>query len=455
MQSFASIVLAAGKGMRMKSKVAKPLHLMNGKRIIEWVFDSVISCDIQENYVVISEQSDGIIDVLKDKAKYIMQVEQLGTGHALMTAMYHLKEIAKNVIVICGDIPLLTSNNLRNLMDTHISEGNKASLLTTKIDYPQGYGRILKDELGNFAGIIQEVDADSEQMKLNEVDAGVYCFDVDELIKSMRYITNTNIKGEYYLTDFIGIMNNNSCKVGMCLADNPENVMCVNDRFQLAQVSRINRMRILEKLMRSGVTIIDPSNTYIDDTVVIGADTIIYPNTFIEGNTTIGEDCIIGPSARIFDSIIEASVKIIDSTVRESEVGKGTTVGPYANLRPNNKIGMNVKIGDFVEIKESFIDAGTKISHHAYIGNTDIGKKVNIGCGTITVNYDGKYRHKTVIGDNTFVGCNTNLVAPVDVGSGVYIAAGSTITDSIPDKSFSIARERQINKFGWKRKNSY
>ncbi len=455
MKNFVSVVLAAGKGTRMKSKVAKPLHFMNGKRIIEWVFDSIILSDIQENYVVISDQSEGIKDILKNKAKYIIQEEQLGTGHALMTAMYHLKEISKNIIVICGDIPLITSNNLRNLMDTHIAEGNKVTLLTTKIDNPKGYGRIQKDESGNFVEIIQEVDANSKQKKLNEVDAGIYCFSVDELIKSMQYITNLNAKGEYYLTDFIGIMNKRSLKVGMCLADSPESIMCVNDRVQLAQVSRYSRMLILEKLMKSGVTIIDPYNTYIDDTVVIGADTTIYPNTFIEGNTTIGENCSIGPSARIIDSIIGASVKITDSTVRESEVGEGTTVGPYANLRPNNKIGMNVKIGDFVEIKESVIDSGTKISHHAYIGNTEIGEKVNIGCGAITVNYDGKNRHKIVIGNNTFVGCNTNLVAPVNVGSGVYIAAGSTITDSIPDMSFSIARERQINKLGWKRKNTY
>ncbi len=450
MDNLKVVILAAGQGTRMKSKVPKVLHKVLDKTMVDYVIDVSYEAGAKDVCAVIGHQSAMVKAMIGDRVKLALQKEQLGTGHAVMQAGDFIKD--GNILVLCGDTPLITAETIRALTDLHESEDNDATAVSMIVSDPTGYGRIVR-EFNDFSRIVEQKDATEEQKKIKEVNSGVYIFKAEALSKAFEQLTNNNAQGEYYLTDTLEIIKNNGGRVDVMVAKDSDEFLGVNSKLQLAHATEIMKKRINEKLMTEGVTLMDPDNTYIGKDVKIEADTIIYPGCMIEGKTEIGTDCIIGPNCRIQSSIIKNGVTIQSSFLIQAEVDNYTTVGPFAYLRPNSKIGEHVRIGDFVEIKNSNIDDGTKVSHLTYVGDSDVGKCVNFGCGTVTVNYDGKNKFRCKIGDNVFIGCNSNLVAPVEIGDNAYTAAGSTITKNVPEDSLAIARSRQDNKDGWRKKS--
>lgn len=444
-----AIILAAGEGTRMKSKCPKVIHELCGKPMVQHVIDSVKNAGIDDIVVVVGHKAEDVKACIGESVKYALQKIQLGTAHAVMCAIDNIKGNRDVTLILTGDTPLITEDTISNLISYHNKYGNSGTILTSDFENPYGYGRIVRDKDGKVLKIVEQKDATEEEQKIREINSSIYCFNTENLIETLNSVGNRNAQKEYYLTDVIEIMRNNGLGVGAYKVDDPAEIMGINSRMQLAQASKAMRFRINNRLMMEGVSIIDPESVYIDKDVKIGRDTIVYPGCVIEGGTSIGEDCIIGPNCRLVNSLIHDGVEINNSVVLESEVMSGTHVGPFAYIRPESVIGQNVKIGDFVEVKKSVIGDGTKVSHLTYIGDSEVGKNVNFGCGTITVNYDGKKKYKTIIGDNVFIGCNANLVAPVKINNDSYIAAGSTITDEVPEGSLAIARERQVNKEGW------
>lgn len=449
MQHVISVILAAGEGKRMKSKNSKVTHKLCGKPMIEWVYDAVRLSGISDVAAVVGHRADQIKRVLENKVAYVEQKEQLGTGHAVMQAKGYLKDKEGYAFILYGDTPLITSETIANTIEFHKKNSYSATVITAEVDNPKGYGRIVRDKNGDVVKIVEHKDASEYEKNIKEINSGMYCFNIKHLREALGELDNNNSQGEYYLTDTLEILVNKGLKVGAFKIDDPNEIKGINDRIQLAEASKILRRRILNKYMESGVTILDPDNTYIDEGVRIGMDTVIYPGTILEGKTVIGEDCIIGPNSRLVDATVGNEVEVNSSIILESFIDNNTRVGPFAYIRPGSKIGKNVKIGDFVEIKKSTIGDKSKVPHLAYVGDTDMGRNVNFGCGSITANYDGKRKYRTVIGDNTSVGSNVNLVAPVVVRNDTYIAAGSTITEEVPENSLAIARSRQTIKENW------
>jgi len=449
MEQIIALVLAAGEGKRMKSKYSKVIHKACGSPIIKWVCGAVKEAGIEDTVVIIGHQADQVMECLGEEYKFVFQHQQLGTGHAVMQAEGILKQKDGLVFVLYGDTPLITAETINKTISYHTTQENVATVVTAEVDDPSGYGRIIRDSNGNVQKIIEHRDASPEVLKIKEINSGMYCFSIKYLNSALKELKNNNDQGEYYLTDTLEILISNGFKVGAYIVDRPEEILGVNDRAQLYGVSEFLRKRIYTKHMKEGVTIIDPLSTYIESGVKIGIDTIIYPGVILEGSTVIGENCIIGPNCRITNSMIGDTVQIQSSFIVESSIGNGANVGPFAYVRPGSSIGENVKIGDFVEIKKSVIGDRTKIPHLAYIGDSEVGENTNIACGVITVNYNGRDKSKTIIGNNAFVGCNVNLIAPVEVKDNSYIAAGSTITEEVPEYSLAIARERQIIKENW------
>jgi len=449
MKNLKVVILAGGQGTRMKSKVPKVLHKVLDKTMVDYVIDISLKAGSKDICVVVGHQSAMVKAMIGSRVKFAVQKEQLGTGHAVMQAEEFIGEDG-NVIILCGDTPLIRPETLKQLTEKHITENNAVTVISTIIDNPFGYGRIVREN-NNFSKIVEQKDTDKEQEKIKEINTGVYIFNCKELKNAFRELKNDNSQGEYYLTDTLEIIKNKGLNVGIMVAKDENEFLGVNSKLQLSQATEIMKKRINEKLMIDGITLTDPNNTYIGIDVEIKPDTVILPGCYIEGKTKIGEDCIIGPNTRITSCKIHDGVTIQNSTLIDAEIDNFTTIGPYAYLRPNSKIGEHVKIGDFVEIKNSTIDDGTKVSHLTYVGDSDVGKNVNFGCGTVTVNYDGKNKFRTKIGNNAFIGCNSNLVAPVTLEDNCYTAAGSTITDNVPEDSLAIARARQINKIGWKK----
>lgn len=448
--NFKAVILAAGQGTRMKSKVPKVLHKVLDKPMVDYVIDESIKAGAEDICVIVGHQSAMVKAMIGDRVKFGLQAEQLGTGHAVMQAGDFLK--GGSIAVLCGDTPLITADTLKKLNDLHNAEGNAVTVVSMVLDDAASYGRIIRKN-GVFDKIVEFKDANEEERACKEVNTGVYIFDSAQLLKAFDSLSNNNAQGEYYLTDTLEIIKNNGGRVGIMVAEDENEFLGVNSKLQLGEATSIMKKRINAFHMLNGVTLQDPDNTYIGPNVKIGADTLILPGCYIEGDTEIGEDCIIGPNSRITSSKINNCVTIQNSTMINAFVDNYTTVGPYAYLRPNSKIGEHVRIGDFVEVKNSTIDDGTKVSHLTYVGDSDVGKCVNFGCGTVTVNYDGKNKHRCKIGDNVFIGCNSNLVAPVEVGAHAYTAAGSTITKDVPADSLAIARSRQENKEGWRVKS--
>lgn len=451
MSKLKVVILAAGQGTRMKSKVPKVLHKILDKTMVDYVIDASRKAGAEDVCVVIGHQSAMVKAMIGPDVKYALQKEQLGTGHAVMQAKEFIED-SDSILVLCGDTPLVTAETIEKIKNYHIENNNSATGVSVISKDPTGYGRIVREN-GAFLRIVEQKDATEEEKQITEVNTGVYIFNGKSLKNAFDKLTSNNAQNEYYLTDALEIIKNNGENVGVYISEDEEEFLGVNSKLQLAQAANAMKLRINKKLMLNGVTIEDPASTYIGQDVEIQADTVIRPNTIIEGNTKIGTDCLIGPDTTIVSSEVKNCVIIKNSVITNAYVDNYTTVGPFAYLRPNAHIGEHVRIGDFVEIKNSNIDDGTKVSHLTYVGDSDVGKNINFGCGTVTVNYDGKNKFRTTIKDNAFIGCNTNLVAPVTVEESAYIAAGSTITKDIPANALSIARERQTNIPNWHKKN--
>lgn len=443
-----AIILAAGEGKRMKSKLPKVLHRISGQPMLEHVVEAAEASKIDECIVVVGHGAEEVKKSLKPHIKTVLQEVQLGTGHAVSMAYDHLSQDGL-VLVLCGDGPLITAETLNALMETHLSGGYSATVLSTELSNPHGYGRIVRDASNQLKGIVEEKDTTAEEKNIKEINSGIYCFNSKELKDSLPLLKNENAQGEYYLPDVLNILKEKGLAVGLYKIDDYQEIMAVNDRIQLSEVEAVMRKRINNRHMENGVTIINPDVTYIGKKVKIGQDTIIYPGASISGETIIGEGCIIGPDNQIVNSQIGRGVEINHSVITDSQIDDHTTVGPFAYLRPNSKVGKHVKIGDFVELKNSSIGDYTKASHLAYIGDAEVGSHVNIGCGVVFVNYDGKNKHKAIVEDNAFIGSNANLIAPVVVKKNGYVASGSTITDEVPEGALAVARGRQENKEGW------
>ena len=443
-----TLILAAGKGTRMKSKLPKVLHKIGGKPMLRHVIDAAKRAGSVREVVVIGAGAEMVEHEITG-VEFVMQVEQLGTGHAVLCAKENFANSTGTLLILCGDTPLLTSDLLKKFIAAHEESNCAVTVLTAEMPDATGYGRVIREDDGTFKKIVEDKDANSIEKQIREVNAGVYCADVRKLFNALDKVGNDNAQGEYYLPDVLSILKSEREKVAIYTAEYCDETLGINTRIQLAAADQIIRRKKLHALMNSGVTIVDPGTTFIDCDVEIGQDTIIHPNTYLEGSTTIGADCDIGPNVRFTNMKVGNSVTAQFSYCHEAEIADGVTLGPYVHIRPGSKIGQNVKIGNFVEVKNSTIGEETKLPHLQYIGDTDMGKQVNVGCGTVTCNYDGKKKHRTKIGDNVFIGCNTNLVAPVTVGDGAYIGAGSTITKDVPKNSLAIARARQTNIADW------
>ena len=443
-----ALILAAGQGTRIKSDLPKVLHKVAGKEMVNHVIDTMRKAKIQDVNVIIGRGAELVKKNTESRTvSYSVQAEQLGTGHAVKCAIDFLKDKKGTVGIFCGDAPLIKSETVERLFEEHENNNNSATLLTSIVEDPTGYGRVIREN-DEVLKIVEHKDCNEEELKVNEMNAALYCFNIEELLESLDKLSNNNNQGEYYLTDVIGILKEQGKKVGAVVIDYEETIG-VNSRVQLAEAEQILRNRINLRHMTNGVTLIDPSSTYIGDDVIIGKDTIIYPGNVIEGNTIIGERVMLYPNSRIKDSQIDEEVEVQSSVILDSKIGANTTVGPFAYIRPESVIGKSARIGDFVEIKKSTIGDNTKVSHLTYIGDAEVGSACNFGCGTVVVNYDGKDKYKTIIGDNSFIGCNTNLVSPVKVGDNTYIAAGSTITNEVKEGDLAIARAKQRNIEGW------
>lgn len=450
-----ALILAAGEGKRMKSETSKVLHQVCGKEMVNHVIDIMRKSGFDDVNVIVGKSKEQVMEKTRNRnVSFSVQEEQLGTGHAVLCAKAFLTDKEGTVAIFTGDAPLIREETVKGLLETHEAGGFSATLLTSVIEDPTGYGRV-KRTGEEVEKIIEHKDCTPEELLLKEINAGMYLFDVKELLEALGLLKNDNVQGEYYLTDVIEIMKDKGLKVGAVITEFDE-TLGVNSRSQLAEAEEILRKRINRFHMDNGVTLIDQNTTYIGADVVIGYDTIIYPNNVLEGNTIIGKGVTLYPNSRIVDSTIGDSVTVTSSVILESSVGKNTKVGPFAYIRPECVIGEDVKVGDFVEIKKSTIGNGTKISHLTYIGDAEVGSHVNFGCGTVVVNYDGKNKFKTIVKDNAFIGCNTNLISPVTINEGAFTAAGSTITDDVPEGGLGIARAKQVNKEGWvqKRKDS-
>ncbi len=443
-----AVIMAAGEGKRMRSKHPKPLFRLCGRPILEYVMAAANEACGTKPVIIVGKGHEEIREAIGDRAVFVMQAEQLGTGHAVMMAREHLEKGPEHTVILAGDMPFITAGTVEKLLNA--VRNTAAAVLAATMEDPAGYGRaVIRD--GCVQKIIEDRDCTDEQKRIKQVNSSVYCFKTQKLLECIEKLKNDNAQGEYYLTDCIEMLTKAGEKVAAVISDAAE-CMGINDRVQLADAQRIMAHRINTAHMQAGVTLTDPENTYIDFDVEIGRDTTIYPGVVLEGDSKIGEDCILYPGSRICDSAIGNGVKIQNSVILESRVGDNTTIGPYAYLRPNSNISAGCRIGDFVEIKNSTVGEGSKVPHLSYIGDGSIGKGCNIGCGSIFVNYDGVYKHRTQVEDGAFIGCNANLVAPVTVGKDAYVAAGSTITNDVPGEALAIARERQVNKEGWAQK---
>jgi bifunctional UDP-N-acetylglucosamine pyrophosphorylase/glucosamine-1-phosphate N-acetyltransferase len=449
MERLAAIILAAGKGTRMRSRIPKVLHQVAGQYMVSHVLTAAKEAGASCLVVVTGHEAGLVEKSLGSEYLYAYQHQQLGTGHAVMQAEPKLPEAIDLVLVLSGDTPLLTSDTIKNLLDYHQEVAGAATLLTAFPADPAGYGRVLRGDDGQVLRVVEEKDATPKEQEICEVNAGVYCFQRQHLFQALKRVKPANAQGEYYLPDVIDILSKEGLGVAAVTAADPRELQGINNRIHLAEAEQFFRLRINEGLMLAGVTIIDPGSTFIDKGVKIGQDTVVFPFTFIKGNTAIGPDCQIGPNATLSDCSLGTGVIFHHSVAERAVLGDGCQIGPFAYLRPGALLREGVKIGDFVEIKNSDIGPGSKIPHLSYIGDAVLGQGVNIGAGTITCNYDGVNKWKTIIHDQAFIGSNTNLVAPVEIGAFAVTGAGSTITKNIPPEALGIARGRQVNIEGW------
>ena len=447
-----AVILAAGKGTRMQSKLYKVLHKVCDRTMVELVLDSLNDLEMQEVITVVGHGAERVKEVLGDRTKFVLQAEQLGTAHAVKVAKDELKDKEGTTIVMYGDTPLIRPETINSMLNHHENTNAKATVLTAIADDPFAYGRIIRDVNGKLVKIVEEKDATEQEKKIKEINSGIYCFDNKLLFEMLEKVKNDNKQGEYYLPDVLGLIREQKEIIETYLCEDFDETFGVNDRVALAYAENVMRNRINTKHMLAGVTLVDPTNTYIAPNAVIGRDTTIYPNVTIKSNTVIGEDCQIKPNSYLENAKIGNGVKVLSSTISDSKIGDFTSVGPYAHIRNNCELGEHVRVGNFVELKNTTYGDGSKTAHLSYLGDAEVGKNTNIGCGTITVNYDGKNKYKTKIGSDAFIGCNSNLIAPLKIGDGAVVAAGTTVTENAPDDTLVIARVKQENKMGYAKK---
>ncbi|WP_056961883.1 bifunctional UDP-N-acetylglucosamine diphosphorylase/glucosamine-1-phosphate N-acetyltransferase GlmU [Fructilactobacillus florum] len=441
-----TIILAAGKGTRMKSKSYKVLHQICGKTMVDHVLTQVSQLDIQQIVTVVGYGATAVEAELGQRTEYVVQTEQLGTGDAVLRAEPLLQTAQGTTLVMSGDTPLFRARTLAKLFDFHEAQHAAATVLTSQAPDPTGYGRIVRDSSGNLNKIVEQKDATRSEQSLNEINTGVYVFDNQQLFTALHQVTNDNAQGEYYLTDVIEILKKSGAAVAAYQMDDFSESMGVNTRKAQADATKVMQARINNQHMENGVTIIDPASTYIDAGIEIGTDTIIEPGVQLQAGTKIGNECLIGAHSKLVASTLHDGVTVTSSTLDHAEMGDHSDIGPHSHLRPGAKIGPRVHIGNFCEVKQAELGADTKMGHLSYVGNAKLGRGINIGCGVIFANYDGKHKHETIVGDDCFIGSNANLIAPLTIADHSFIAAGSTITDDIDRYEMAIARQRQENK---------
>jgi bifunctional UDP-N-acetylglucosamine pyrophosphorylase/glucosamine-1-phosphate N-acetyltransferase len=452
MRAITSVILAAGQGKRMKSTLPKVLHPLAGKPMIFYSLELARSLGIEKRIIVFGHQMEKIKEAVKDidkEAIYVHQKQQLGTAQALQEVEPYLADFCGIILVLSADVPLLKQTTIQKIITFHHNSSACCTLLTVKLKNPEGYGRIIRNEAGEVIKIIEQRDANEEQKQIKEINGGIYCFNSRELFTALTVVKKNNYQKEYYLTDVVKIMKDKGCPIESIAVEDPIEITGINTQQDLAYTSQIVYQRNAKEHMEEGVTIISPGNTFIDSQVKIGKGTIIYPFTIITAGSQIGSNCHIGPYSHVVQSYIGDQTRVFSSIIEESQIGNNTNIGPYAHIRPESIIGNEVKIGNYVEIKKTFIDKGSKVGHLTYLGDATLGKKVNIGAGTITCNFDGIRKNPTTIEDGVFIGSNNSLVAPVIISKGSYTAAGSTITGNVPPRSLGIARSRQKNIIGW------
>ncbi len=438
------VILAAGLGTRMKSGIAKALHCLAGRPLVQHVLNAAAAVEPAKTVLVLGHQADKVREAVEEyKPEFVLQHEQLGTGHAVRQAKERIASAPGPVLILCADTPLLDGGTLKSLIALHQRSHAAVSLITAEVKDPFGYGRVVRGRSGVMK-IIEEKDATAAQKRIREINAGIYCFEKKFLLESLDGIGNNNAQGEYYLPDAVALARKKKRTVSAFVCDSVDEVLGVNTRHDLSRAEAIMRERINRKWMIAGVTMLDPASTFIGDEVLLGRDTVLYGNVRLEGRTKIGEACRVYPGSRIVDSVIGGGVTVKDcSVIEESDISSGASVGPFAHLRPGSIIQEGAKIGNFVEVKKSTIGKGSKANHLSYIGDATVGRDVNIGAGVITCNYDGFGKYPTVIEDGVFVGSDAQLVAPVKIGKGALIAAGATITRDVPPDALAISRAPQ------------
>ncbi len=455
-QDVCAVVMAAGQGTRMRSDLVKVLHPLNGLPMVCHTLELSRRLGIKRTLVVIGHQAERVREALASQAsgvEFLHQTEQRGTAHAVLQAESALQGFDGNVLVLSGDVPLLSDALVEQLVTTHLRERADATLITTRLAKPSGYGRILRDRRGAFRAIVEEVEATPAQRRVTEINAGIYCFRSPRLFAALHHVEPSSIKKELYLPDVLPILRKTRGKTGGRIttvpADDPREVLGINTRAELAEAYAVLRARFVNRLMAEGVTCLDPASVHVSSLASVGRDSTLYPNVQLEGRTTIGEGCTIHAGCRIRDSHLGNRVTVLDGCViLDSEIADECIIGPYAHLRPGNRLKRKVRVGNFVEVKKSVLGEGSKAPHLAYVGDTTVGDRVNIGAGTITCNYDGFAKHQTIIEDEAFIGSNASLVAPVKIGRGAIVAAGSAITQEVPPDALAFGRAQQVNKEG-------
>ncbi|MEE8324345.1 MAG: bifunctional UDP-N-acetylglucosamine diphosphorylase/glucosamine-1-phosphate N-acetyltransferase GlmU [Candidatus Humimicrobiaceae bacterium] len=442
------VILAAGRGKRMRSDMPKVLHKVCGLPMIYYILKQILELEPKNIFVVLGHKKQIIKNYLDSEFPSVCTIDQdkqLGTGHAVKMVRDGAGDFGRSMLVLSGDSPLIKKETLESLISLKDMKNAAAAVLTSETDDPGGYGRIVKNKKGEFSRIVEEADASPSEKKINEVNSSIYCFDTKLLFENIDSISADNSQGEYYLTDIIGTLIKKGNKVDTFTAADHNEVKGINDRSQLSETEKIIRKRINKRLMESGVTIVDPDSTYIEDTVQIANDTIVEPLCFLKGNTVIGKNCTIGPFSRLTDTVVGHGSVVDSSVIIGAEIGTENNIGPYSYIRPHTKTGQRVKIGAFCEIKKSIVDDGSKVPHLSYIGDTEIGKGVNIGASSVMVNYDGFSKSRTIIEDDAFIGSDTMLIAPVRIGRGAIVAAGSVITRDVGENVMAIERSKQKN----------
>jgi bifunctional UDP-N-acetylglucosamine pyrophosphorylase/glucosamine-1-phosphate N-acetyltransferase len=452
MTSLHIVILAAGKGTRMKSALPKVLHKAGTLPLIDHVLRIAGTLQPASITLVVGHQAQVVEAAigLRPGLRFAVQEPQLGTGHALLQAEPGLAGLSGTVVLLSGDVPLLRPETLATLVNVHAERNAAATVLTAVVDDPSGYGRIVRDAGGRISAIVEHKDATAEQRAIAEINSGIYAFALEPLFGALREVGASNAQGEYYLPDLVSIYRARGLTVETALAPDPTEILGVNSRKELANVTSILQQRTNDALMESGVTMVDPATTWVGPDVAIGADTTLHPGVYLEGTTTIGRGCVIHSGVRIVDSRIDDDVTINNfCVIVESHVARGARLGPFAHIRPQSEVGEEAHIGNFVELKKTTLGKGSKANHLAYLGDATIGERVNVGAGTITCNYDGVNKHPTIIEDGAFIGSDSQLIAPVRVGKGAYVAAGSSITEDVPADALGIARGKQVNREGW------